>query len=99
MVELVDDTYRTIDQSWSSLLTTPTGQSTSRGCFTTSLELVDNTYRTVDQSWLFCYKSVNRNPLTPLLRFVVVLWICYIQVVSAVDKTWTDIVGCVVRLW
>ena len=41
----------------SSLLTTPTGQSTSRGCFTTSLELVDDTYRTIDQSWLFYYKS------------------------------------------
>ena len=37
------------------------------------VEFVDDTYTTVDESWLCLgyYKSVNCNPLTQLLRFVV----------------------------
>ena len=44
-----------------------------------TVEFVDNTYTTIDESWLF-YKSINCNPLTPLLRFVVdVLYNLFLQ--------------------
>jgi len=40
-----------------------------------TVELVDDTYTTIDESWLFTTKSVNCNPPTPLLRFLVDLYI------------------------